>query len=86
MIGEKMGRKAKSKSTPVSSSISNLFTILSLTYLGKIILYAFVALIIIVITASIVGNDFDRFFKALGVEVLIVTLIGWILYLLLRKD
>lgn len=81
-----MGRKAKSKTNPVTNTIANIFTILSFTYLGKIILYAFVALIVIVITANVVGNDFDRFFKALGIEVLIVTLAGWILYLLLRKD
>ena len=81
-----MGRKAKSKSNPVSSSLSNLFTILSFTYMGKMILYAFIAMVVIVITASAAGNDFDLFFKALGIEVLIVTLLGWIMYLLLRKD
>lgn len=80
-----MGRKAKKQTVTVSNTITNIFTILSSTYLGKIILYAFLAVIVIVITASAVGNDFDRFFMFLGIEVLAVTIIGWILYLVLRK-
>ncbi len=81
-----MGRKAKKKTNTVSNTITNLFTILSFSYLGKIILYAFLAVIVIVITASAVGNDFDRFFMFLGIEVLAVTLIGWIVYLVFRKN
>lgn len=81
-----MARKSRKKSVSVTNTISNIFTILSLSYLGKIFLYAFFAMIVIVITATAVGNDFDRFFVALGVEVLIVTFTGWILYIVLKKN
>lgn len=80
-----MGRKAK-KTTSTSGTIMNIFTILSFSYVGKMILYAFLAGIAVLITAVAVGNDFDRFFMVIGIEVLAVTGIGWIVYLVLKKN
>ena len=81
-----MGRRASKKTNTASGTISSIFTILSFSFIGKIVLYSFVAIIAIVITAMAAGNDFDTFFKCLGVEVLVIAVFGWILFLVRKKD
>ena len=85
-LGEKMGRRASKKTNTASGTISNIFTILSFSYIGKIILYAFLATIAIVITATAAGNDYEKFFKCLGVEVLAIAIVGWIIFLVRKRD
>lgn len=80
-----MGRKKK-RSSAGTKTISNFIAILSCSYIGKILVYIVIGLIVLGITAFASGNDFDRFFKAMGVEVLIVTIAGWILYLAMKKE
>ncbi len=81
-----MGRKSGRKSGGASGTLGSIFTILSLSFIGKIILYAFLAVLAVVITATAAGNDFDKFFRSLGVEVLVVAVVGWIVFLVRRKD
>jgi len=81
-----MARRARKKSNVATTTISNIFTIFSYTFMGKIVTYAVLAIIVILITAIATGNDYDRFFTAMGVEVLIVTIAGWIFYIALKNN
>ncbi len=81
-----MTRKYKKKSTSVSNSGSDIFTLISYTFVGKLVLYGFIAFLVVLITAIATADDFDKFFKSLGVEILIATLVGWIISLALKKN
>ncbi|MHB1484807.1 MAG: hypothetical protein ACYCYI_09110 [Saccharofermentanales bacterium] len=80
-----MKRKTKKQMNQINNTLSSIIKLLSYSYIGKMILYSFIAIIVIAITIALTGNDYDKFFTALGVEVLIVTIFGWILYLAFRN-
>lgn len=80
-----MKRKAKKQKNQINNTFSSIIKLLSYSYVGKMILYSIIAIIVIAITIALTGNDYDKFFTALGVEVLIVTVFGWILYLAFKN-
>lgn len=80
-----MKRKSKKQEISLNNTLSNIIKLLSYSYVGKMILYSIIAIIVIAITIALTGNDYDKFFTALGIEVLIVTIFGWILYIALRN-
>lgn len=80
-----MARKSKKDKLKVADTTYNILTIFSYTFIGKMALYIILALLIALFTGIIVGDDYNKFFRALGVEVLIATFAGWIMFLAVKK-
>ncbi len=80
-----MKRKTKKKLNLFKNTASNIFSLLLHTNFGKIIFFSLIVAGIVFLTIYGTANDFDRFFKVLGIELLIITVSGWILYLALKR-
>lgn len=80
-----MKRKTKKQINSFKHTLSNIISLFSYSYVGKMVTYSIFAIIIIAVTIALTDNDYDKFFRALGVEVLVVTIFGWILYLAFKN-
>jgi hypothetical protein len=76
-----MARGRKKSVSKRNSLLYNLFIVLSNSYIYKILVFLFVLTIIIAISILATGNNFDKFFFVLGIEVFVVIITGCIIFI-----
>ncbi len=60
-------RRKRRKNAPSAS----LFELLAMTFLGRVVLVALVAILVLGVSLLITGDDLDRFLPVVGVEILV---------------
>ena len=77
------GRKPRSASrSPRSSILAGIIQLFCLTYFGRIIIVLLFAAVVILLNLLVSGNQFDLFFRILGIELILTAVFFWLKFLL----
>lgn len=77
------GRKTRSASrSPRSGILAGIVQLVCLTYFGRIIIVLLFAAVVVLLNLLVSGNQFDLFFRILGIELILTAIIFWLKFLL----
>ena len=77
------GRKARSAGrSPKSGILAGLIQLFCLTYFGRIIIVLLFAAIVVLLNLLVSGNQFDLYFRILGIELVLTAVFFWLKFLL----
>lgn len=77
------GKKPRSaRRSPRSGILAGLVQLFCLTYFGRIIIVLLFAAVVVLLNLLVSGNQFDLFFRILGIELILTVVIFWLRFLL----
>lgn len=77
------GRKPRSASRSSRSGIlAGMIQLFCLTYFGRIFIVLLFAAVVVLLNLLVSGNQFDLFFRILGIELILTAAIFWLKFLL----
>ncbi len=77
-------RKKSSAKKKKSGLTSDIYTLISYSYAGKLISALIISALVLLTSMIISRNDYDLFFRLNGIAVLVITIISWIIFLIKR--
>jgi len=79
------GKKSQSAHQGSAGLLTGVMELISLTYFGKVILVLVLAALVILLNILLSRNQFDLFFRITGIEMVLIAIIIWLVFLLKKE-